>query len=113
MSFSVILGFYPTNSNTLFRLRRYNGCTHEHTNHIEKRGGGPGVVNFRGRFHMHTATERYQSSGFREDDYAEPTENFADVFGAIRCMIEECGVRLPDEPGSSDQTQLDLPFRRD
>lgn len=36
LDFSVILGYMPPKSNIMFRLRRYNGKSHEHTNVIEK-----------------------------------------------------------------------------
>lgn len=63
MDFSVILAFEPQDSNILFRLRRYNGKCHEHTNKIEKQTFYD--------FHIHMATERYQQFGEeKEDAYA-------------------------------------------
>ncbi|MBZ5555605.1 MAG: hypothetical protein LAO21_23105 [Acidobacteriia bacterium] len=41
------------------------------------------------------ATERYQDSGLREDSYAEPSTRFADYYGAIRCLLEDCGFEQP------------------
>lgn len=35
LDFSIILALNPFETNLLFRLRRYNGKSHEHTNHIE------------------------------------------------------------------------------
>ncbi len=35
LDFSIILAINPSDSNTFFRLRRYNGKSHEHTNQIE------------------------------------------------------------------------------
>lgn len=35
LAFSIILAVNPSDSNQLFRLRRYNGKNHEHTNTIE------------------------------------------------------------------------------
>ncbi|ACL16269.1 hypothetical protein [Methanosphaerula palustris] len=83
LDFSIILLYIPKGSNQQFRLRRYNGKSHEHTNPIEKK-------TFYG-FHVHTATERYQQSGNREDTYAEETNRYADYHGAIECMLEDCG----------------------
>jgi hypothetical protein len=83
LDFSVILVYLPKGSNQQFRLRRYNGKSHEHGNHIEKN-------KFYG-FHIHTATERYQQSGYREDTYAEETDRYADSHGAIECMLQDCG----------------------
>jgi len=90
LDFSVILAFRPQNSNYLFRLRRYNGKSHEHSNTIE----GQTFYDF----HIHHATERYQEIGAREDAFAEPTDRYADFQYAIRCMIRDCGFELPDEP---------------
>ena len=86
--FSIILAVLSPGTNQLFRLRRYNGKSHEHTNLIE------GNVFY--DFHVHMATERYQELGTREDAYAEPTKNFADFYGAIKCMINECAFVLPE-----------------
>ncbi len=83
LDFSVILAYQVPRSNRLFRLRRYNGNSHEHTNRIEK--------NSFTDFHIHEATARYQEKGGVEDGYAEPTGRYAELDGAIRCMLEDCG----------------------
>jgi len=83
----VILGVFPEQSNVLFRLRRYNGKSHEHSNTIE-------IEKFY-NFHIHTATERYQELGRDEDAYAEPTERYADLHSAINCMLQDCGFTVP------------------
>src|SRR6266446_2974298 len=38
LDFSVILGYQLPHVHTVFRLRRYNGKSHHHTNSIEKQG---------------------------------------------------------------------------
>jgi len=90
LDFSIILMFCPAGSNQLFRLRRYNGKSHEHTNSIES-------VKFY-EYHIHTATERYQELGMREDSYAEPSDRFSDLNTAINCMINDCGFEAPQDP---------------
>jgi len=87
LDFSVILGYSMPGLNVLFRLRRYNGRSHQHTNRIEG--------NTFYDFHIHTATERYQSMGYDEDHYAEPTDRFADLNGAIQCMLQDCAFEVP------------------
>ena len=57
LDFSVILAVRVPQSNQVFRIRRYNGRSHEHTNHIE---GGSFYD-----FHIHIATERYIRSSER------------------------------------------------
>ena len=90
LDFSVILAYRPPKSNQLFRLQRYNGKSHEHTNPIE----GETFYDF----HIHQATERYQEIGAREDTYAKPTDRFADFQQAISCMLKECGFEMPFDP---------------
>ncbi len=91
LDFSVILAWLPPNTSQIFRLRRYNGKSHEHTNTLERK-------TFYG-FHIHMATERYQlQSGMDEDAYAEPTDRYADFQGALGCIVKDCNLVLP--PGS-------------
>lgn len=94
LDFSLILAFEVPSSNRIFRLRRYNGKSHEHTNSIER--------NRFYDFHIHMATERYQDLGTREDAYAEPTARYADFHQALRCLMKDANilVRPQDAPGS-------------
>ena len=87
--FSVILAVRVPQSNRLFRLRRYNGKSHEHTNHIE------GVTFY--DFHIHFATERYQEVGAREDTFAEPTDRYSDIEGALECLIADAKFEMPPD----------------
>jgi hypothetical protein len=89
LDFSVILAYRPAGNSQHFRLRRYNGKSHEHTNAIEE-------MTFY-NFHIHTATERYQDRGMKEDSYAEPTDRYADFDGAITCMLDDCTFELPPD----------------
>jgi len=89
LDFSIILAYRPPKSNQLFRLRRYNGKSHEHSNIIE----GEKFYNF----HIHQATTRYQEIGSNEDSYAEPTDRFSDLNQALSCMLKECGFQIPSE----------------
>jgi hypothetical protein len=91
LDFSIILSYLAPKTNHLFRLRRYNGKSHEHTNALESQTFY--------EFHIHTATERYQlESGGREDTFAEPTDKYPDFQGAIRCMLSDCNFILPAAP---------------
>jgi hypothetical protein len=96
LDFSVILTWLPPQSSQLFRLCRYNGKSHEHSNTLESQ-------KFYG-FYIHRATERYQRAGGREDAFAEPTDRYEDLAGALQCMIQDCGFRLPanHQPGLFD-----------
>lgn len=87
LDFSAILAYSSESSSQVFRLRRYNGKCHEHTNKLERQTFYD--------FHVHYATERYQHSGLREDAYAEVTNRYGDFQGALSCLIEDCGLVLP------------------
>jgi len=88
LDFSVILGLLPEGGQALFRLRRYNGKSHEHTNTLE------GTTFY--DFHVHTATQRYQELGSREDTFAAPSAEYSEVRGALQCLVSDCGVILPE-----------------
>lgn len=89
LDFSVILAWLPPQSTVPFRLCRYNGKSHEHTNALESQTFY--------EFHLHRATERYQQSGLREDSFAEPTTRYQDLSGALQCLIDDCCLELPKD----------------
>jgi len=89
LDFSVILAVHLPESNRLFRLRRYNGNSHWHTNRIESK-------TFRD-FHIHTATERYQECGLDEDGYAELTDRYGNFLDAWGCLINDANLVIPPE----------------
>ena len=93
MDFSIILAVCPVDSNQVFRLRRHNGKSHEHTNQIERSEFYD--------FHIHMATERYQYLGMREDAYAEPTDRYGDFEAALQCLLTDCGFEFPATPQQS------------
>ena len=89
LDFSAILAVQVPQANQLFRLRRYNGRSHEHTNHLEHQTFYD--------FHIHMATERYRMLGIREDGYAEPTSRYSDFRWALRCLIKDANLVVPPE----------------
>lgn len=94
LDFSIILAVVSPNFSQIFRLCRYNGKSHEHTNLIE----GNTFYNF----HIHRATRRYQDLGGREDAFAEPTDRYADFHSALQCLLKDCGF----EPADGSQLTL-------
>lgn len=86
LDFSVILAYRPQLGPRLFRLRRYNGRSHEHHNRIE----GDRFYDF----HIHQATERYQLLGMDEDAYATPTTRYADLGAACQLLVLETGFEV-------------------
>lgn len=89
LNFSAILALAPVSSYDVFRLRRYNGRAHEHTNPIEQDRFFD--------FHMHIATERYQDIGQKEDTFAVPTDRFSSLDSAIRCLLQDGGFVPPED----------------
>lgn len=87
LDFSIILAVGVPGTNAVFRLRRHNGKSHQHSNRIE----GNSFYDF----HIHMATERYQDLGMDEDAFAEATTAFADYHSALDRMMKECGLELP------------------
>ena len=47
---------------------------------------------------IHTATERYQELGAREDTFAEPSKRYSDFHSAIHCMLDDCAFERPKDP---------------
>jgi hypothetical protein len=98
MNFSVILGHMLPGAYTIFRLRRYNGKSHEHTNYLEKDRFYD--------FHIHQATERYQDiAGFKEDHFATRCDKFVDLHGAIKRLVSDCGFKAGWEDSPLFKTQ--------
>lgn len=84
LDFSAILGFMQKGSSTTIRLCRYNGKSHEHRNKIEREQFYD--------FHIHTATERYQSVGFKEESFAKTTNRYSNLRGAVECLAQDCNI---------------------
>jgi hypothetical protein len=90
----VILAWLPPKSNAIFKLRRYNGKSHEHTNKIEEERFYD--------FHIHPATLRYQQLGVKEESFAQATDRYQNFARPLRCMIDDCGFIVP----KNDQLEL-------
>jgi len=89
LNFSVILGVTVPGTNRIFRLRRYNSKSHQHSNRLEESDKFYS-------YHIHQATARYQEAGWEEEAYAKPTDRFSDLHGAIKCMLQDCAFILPE-----------------
>lgn len=85
LDFSAILAYCPPETTQEFRLRRYNGKSHQHKNTLE----GESFYDF----HIHMATERYQDFGSYEEQYAEPSSRFSDLSTALRCLLDDCNFQ--------------------
>ncbi len=84
--FSAIIAYQSKGTNKDFKLRRYNGKSHEHSNRLE----GNKFYNF----HIHIATERYQNIGRKEESFAKETNRYSNLYGALECMIKDCNIKV-------------------
>ena len=97
--FSVIIAYQCKGNNKDFKLRRYNGKSHEHSNKIEKSR----FYNF----HIHISTERYQKIGAKEESFAEETSRYTNLNEALECMIKDCNIKVKINPQMSIFDQED------
>lgn len=91
--FSVIFALQGKGISKDFKLRRYNGKSHQHSNRLEG--------NRFYTFHVHYATKRYQDAGRKEESYAEETERYSDIKGALRCLLSDCNIKTKLDPQTS------------
>jgi hypothetical protein len=88
LDFSVILGWDMPSLMRVFKLMRCNGLSHQHRNPLEYQEAFFD-------YHVHVATERYQLHGSSEEHYAEPTNAYTDLKGAIRHLLTSCSFAPP------------------
>ena len=94
LDFSIILTCFHKSSGKWLRLVRYNGKHSEHTNMIER--------NKFYDFHIHRATERYQTAGFPIDGYAEICREYSDYRSALSLFLQDLNFQTPH----SDQMEF-------
>lgn len=97
LDFSCGLGFIPEDGNKVFPLRRYNGKSHPHTNHLD--GGQPFYD-----FHIHEMTEKYQNSSYKSEHYATPTNRYTQLRGAVKCLLDDFNIKSTN----NNVEQIDL-----
>ena len=86
--FSVILAVIDPKTGVAFRILSYNGMPKRpHNNKIEKQK----IYGY----HIHFATARYQERGYDEDTYAEETDRYNNLEGALQCLIQDANFELP------------------
>lgn len=97
--------YYHHPSGQKVTLTRYNGSDHPHGNPIEG-----SRINY--QCHIHVATQRYMELGRKPDHYAEPTDRYTCLDGALRALVLDCNISgaLPPEH-ADDEYQLDLQLK--
>jgi hypothetical protein len=93
-----ILYFHPSGEKVT--LARYNGSDHEHTNPLDEGKPLPMAC------HIHKATERYIDAGRKAEHYAETTDRYTDLKGAVRALIEDCNIHGLGDNNVSPQIKL-------
>lgn len=82
-------------------LMRCNGGYHAHDNPLE------GVNTIGICCHIHIATQRYMEAGRKPEHYAEPTNLFTDVNGALITLMEKSNISgLTSKKASTPQQCL-------
>lgn len=96
---------YVSPSGVHYRLRRYNGNSHKHTNHLERLDGEPDH-SFSGEFHIHLATERYLKKRKKIDGYAEISNSFSSLQTALDMLVADgiIHVLTDDDPNQTYMT---------
>lgn len=73
-------------------LVRYNGASHAHRNHLEG-------TRFVGQHHIHRATERYIAAGHEPEGFAQPTDRYTTLDGALWHLVRDCNIAgIPTTP---------------
>jgi hypothetical protein len=94
LDFSIIFGIIINGK--IFRIKRYNGDSHGHTNKLEDE-------QLEG-FHIHVATERYQKRGFQPEGFAKSTSTYSDWQTALKVMLRENNFKIKT---TKDQKRLE------
>ncbi len=92
--FSCGLSWIAPNGETLV-LCRYNGSSHSHSNRIENED-----LDY--VFHIHKTTERYIRANRKPEGFAEVTNKYYTLNGALHCLVSDCNITglttVPDMP---------------
>lgn len=76
-------------------LKRYNGSSHNHSNHLENEKLGY-------HCHIHTATEKYIKANRKPEGFAIAATKYYTLNGAFHCLVTDCNI-------SGIQTTADAP----
>lgn len=97
--FSCGISWLAPNGDTL-TLKRYNGPNHDHPNHLEKTRLG-------NTCHIHIATEKYIKANRKAEGFAEATDRYQTIEGALHCLVADCKISgITTTPDNTSQTKL-------
>ncbi|MFH1005559.1 MAG: hypothetical protein V1781_08760 [Bacteroidota bacterium] len=83
-SFSCGINWIAPNGESL-TLKRYNGPNHNHPNHLEK-------VKIDYGCHIHIAIEKYIKANRKAEGFAELTDRYNTIDGALHCLVTDCNI---------------------
>ena len=93
--FSCGISWLAPNGETL-TLKRYNGPNHNHPNHLEKE-----MLKYES--HIHLATEKYIKANRKAEGFAEKTDRYKTVDGALHCLVTDCNISgIQTSPDNAD-----------
>lgn len=97
--FSCGISWIAPNGETL-TLKRYNGPNHDHPNHLEK-------VRLGLTCHIHIATEKYINANRKPEGFAEATNRYNSIDGALHCLVTDCKITgISTTPDNLSQKKL-------
>lgn len=99
-NFSCGLLFIVESGDTV-TLTRYNGNDHVHSNPLDSVAPRHAM-----ECHIHRATERYIAAGRKAEHYAETTDRYTDLQGAVRALLFDCKIGGLDPPPTTNQILL-------
>ena len=97
--FSCGLLYVPPTGESI-TLTRYNGADHEHSNPLDSAAPLPLAC------HIHRATEKYIAAGRKAEHYAETTDRYQTLDGALRALLLDCNISGLDDNLDPDQLVL-------
>jgi len=98
-NFSCGLRWIAPNGESL-TLRRYNGPSHRHGNRLEN-----ATLDF--KCHIHFASEKYIQSGLKAEGFAEETNRYRTLEGALHCLVTDCKITgIQTRPDALEQEDL-------
>lgn len=84
----------------VFTLKRYNGPSHVHRNQLEN-------TFITQKPHIHISTEKYVRANRKPEGFAEETNRYNSLKGALHCLVIDCNiVGLDTEPDNVNQIKL-------
>lgn len=97
--FSCGINWIAPNGESL-TLKRYNGPSHNHPNHLEN-------VRLGYTCHIHIATEKYIKANRKAEGYAFSTQRYETIEGALHCLVTDCNISgITTTPDDTSQTKL-------